>query len=178
MPIQHRNIPDSELHEVKGAATAPAGFALVADGNGRATFQRIGSATLAGSLPTSGVHQIFTDGLGGFTTGGVAYGTFIRNQSEGFDPTDTIVPISQTAGISISTDSRNFYVTHGGVYLFLGSLVEDPTIGPMPPDTVWNRINNRNTLVGVAIDRDVCVLEPGVPYYPYGVGRFTLVKVA
>lgn len=36
---QHKNLPDSELHEVKGAATANAGYVLTADGVGSASFQ-------------------------------------------------------------------------------------------------------------------------------------------
>ncbi len=39
MPVQHRDIPDSELHQVKGAAGASAGQLLTATGSGTATFQ-------------------------------------------------------------------------------------------------------------------------------------------
>lgn len=39
MTIQHRDIPDSQLHETKGAASALAGQILTATGAGTATFQ-------------------------------------------------------------------------------------------------------------------------------------------
>lgn len=38
MTIQHKNIPDADLHEVKGAASASAGKSLIATGTGTATF--------------------------------------------------------------------------------------------------------------------------------------------
>lgn len=39
MSIQHKDIPDAQLHEVKGAASATSGQVLVANGSGGATFQ-------------------------------------------------------------------------------------------------------------------------------------------
>jgi hypothetical protein len=39
MTVQHRDIPDAQLHQVKGAAAASAGQILVATGTGSATFQ-------------------------------------------------------------------------------------------------------------------------------------------
>lgn len=39
MSTQHKDIPDAQLHEVKGAATASAGQLLTATGSGIATFQ-------------------------------------------------------------------------------------------------------------------------------------------
>lgn len=38
MTIQHRDIPDAQLHQVKGAASASSGQILVATGTGTATF--------------------------------------------------------------------------------------------------------------------------------------------
>lgn len=40
--IQHKDIPDSQLHETKGAASAQAGEVLTANGDGTATFQKVG----------------------------------------------------------------------------------------------------------------------------------------
>lgn len=42
MPVEHRNIPDAQLHEPKGAASAPAGARLEAVGDG--TTQWISTA--------------------------------------------------------------------------------------------------------------------------------------
>lgn len=39
MTVQHRDIPDAQLHEVKGAASASLGQLLVATGTGAAVFQ-------------------------------------------------------------------------------------------------------------------------------------------
>lgn len=43
MAIEHRNIPDSERHEPKGASTAPSGSVWVANGLGSGNFLPIGS---------------------------------------------------------------------------------------------------------------------------------------
>lgn len=45
MPVQHRDIPDAQLHEVKGAASASAGQLLTATGSGTAIFQTPGFTT-------------------------------------------------------------------------------------------------------------------------------------
>jgi hypothetical protein len=47
MPVQHRDITDAQLHEVKGAASASAGQLLTATGSGTATFQTPGFTTTA-----------------------------------------------------------------------------------------------------------------------------------
>lgn len=47
MPVQHRDIPDAQLHEAKGAASASAGQLLTATGSGTATFQTPGFTTTA-----------------------------------------------------------------------------------------------------------------------------------
>lgn len=47
MPVQHRDIPDAQLHEVKGAASASAGQLLTATGAGTATFQTPGFTSAA-----------------------------------------------------------------------------------------------------------------------------------
>lgn len=76
--IQHRNIPDSELHEIKGAIGAIAGSVPVSDGTGSTAFQKLGVSSLSGSIPTavSGI-VISTDGDGGFTGKSPAYGQWL-----------------------------------------------------------------------------------------------------
>ena len=39
MTVQHRDIPEAQLHEVKGAASASSGQILIANGTGSATFE-------------------------------------------------------------------------------------------------------------------------------------------
>lgn len=68
MAIQHRNIPDSEIHEPKGAAGAVQGTLYVADGGGSGSFRKIGQESLLGS--TGGYPAGYTfvsDGAGGFS---------------------------------------------------------------------------------------------------------------
>ncbi len=43
---EHRLLPDSQLHEVKGASTAPANSVLVSNGNGTTSFKAAGAADL------------------------------------------------------------------------------------------------------------------------------------
>lgn len=43
---EHRLLPESQLHEVKGASTAPANSVLVSNGNGTTTFKEAGAADL------------------------------------------------------------------------------------------------------------------------------------
>lgn len=47
MPLQHRDIPDAQLHEAKGAASASSGQLLTATGSGTATFQTPAFTTAA-----------------------------------------------------------------------------------------------------------------------------------
>lgn len=47
--MEHKNIPDSQLHETKGASTAVARQALIATGSGTATFRALEQADLPAS---------------------------------------------------------------------------------------------------------------------------------
>lgn len=47
MAIEHRDIPDGERHEPKGASTALAGYSLVANGDGTTTWAPAGGGTTA-----------------------------------------------------------------------------------------------------------------------------------
>lgn len=46
MSIEHKNIPDSQLHEPKGAASASIGQVYVADGAGSGTWEKLSEASL------------------------------------------------------------------------------------------------------------------------------------
>lgn len=77
MTIQHRDIPDSQRHEVKGASSALSGTVLVADGLGATNFQPIGVANLGGSVPTTTPNLfLITDGSGGVTAAVSVYARF------------------------------------------------------------------------------------------------------
>lgn len=80
MTIQHRDIPDAQLHQAKGSSTASAGQLLTANGDGTSTFQTpTFTTTLAGfwdyndtattstpiALTTPGTeYQLTNNGLG------------------------------------------------------------------------------------------------------------------
>lgn len=68
MSIQHKDIPDSDLHESKGVASAANRTAYVADGAGSGTWKKIGSENLIGLTGDGSVSDklLLTDGLGGF----------------------------------------------------------------------------------------------------------------
>lgn len=51
--IQHTVLPDSSLHEVKGAAAASVDTVLVADGAGSSTFSSVSAAMLASDSVTT-----------------------------------------------------------------------------------------------------------------------------
>lgn len=84
MTIQHRDIPDAQLHEAKGSASASAGQLLTANGDGTSTFQTPAFTTAAAgfwdyndtattttpiALTTPGTeYQLTNNGLGANTS--------------------------------------------------------------------------------------------------------------
>lgn len=67
--VQHRDIPDSEQHEPRGASTAQNGTVYVADGSGAGNFIKIPLAALQGTIPDGARVPLVTDGSGGVTAG-------------------------------------------------------------------------------------------------------------
>ncbi|MDB4302075.1 hypothetical protein N9924_00770 [bacterium] len=62
MTIQHKDLPEDGLHELKGASTAIAGTVAVSDGAGSSTWQ---VAKIAGQDLASAGSSPVSDGLGG-----------------------------------------------------------------------------------------------------------------
>ena len=129
--MQHKDIPDSELHEVKGASAASAGQLLVAQGNGTAEFEtpeftttRFGwwayndTATTSSpiALTTIGTeYQLTNNGLGANTN--ITYGlpgvTNIFNTSTNyFDFSNLSVgdAVDIRVDISLTTSTANTVV--------------------------------------------------------------------
>ena len=76
--IQHKDIPEIQLHEPKGASLALAGSVYVSNGSGTGSWRRTGVDTLKGLSGDSGVagRKIVTDGSDGFTLAAdSSYGT-------------------------------------------------------------------------------------------------------
>jgi hypothetical protein len=64
LPIQHKDIPNSELHEPKGVSSALINTVYVATGSGSGTWAKIGPAqfTYLSGDPTLGNQRIVADG--------------------------------------------------------------------------------------------------------------------
>lgn len=75
---QHKDIPDSQLHEPKGAATAAGNSVYVASGSGSGTWRRVGSDLFLGMSGDAGVvgNRLLSNGTNGLTlVADAAYGT-------------------------------------------------------------------------------------------------------
>lgn len=68
MAIQHSNIPDAQLHEPKGVASAELNTSYFADGSGSGDWKKVGVETLSGLSGDGGVARlkVVTDGANGF----------------------------------------------------------------------------------------------------------------
>lgn len=68
MTIQHKNIPDAELHEPKGASTAVVNTAYWSNGSGSGAWEKVKANKLEGLAGDGGVARlkVVTDGANGF----------------------------------------------------------------------------------------------------------------
>lgn len=68
MAIIHKNLPDNQLHEPKGAASATVNTAYFSNGTGSGTWKKVPSAGLSGLSGDSSIadRYVVTDGIGGF----------------------------------------------------------------------------------------------------------------
>lgn len=68
MSIQHRNIPDAELHEPKGVATAASNTHYLSNGAGSGTWDKIKTTEFTGLSGDGGSNnqRILTNGTNGF----------------------------------------------------------------------------------------------------------------
>lgn len=77
--MEHRNIPDGELHEPKGAATALEGTFYKSNGSGSGSWGKLTDSNVEGLGPNSPAgRRVVTDGNGGFDiepTSASAFGT-------------------------------------------------------------------------------------------------------
>lgn len=67
--IQHKDIPDAQLHEPKGVSSSAAGYAYIANGTGSGTWKKVGSDSFKGLSGDSGANnkKLITDGANGFS---------------------------------------------------------------------------------------------------------------
>lgn len=100
LTIQHRLIPDAELHEPKGVASATNHQVYVANGVGSGTWKRIDSTDLAGLTGDAGSTNktLRTNGANGFVLkSDEIYGNMvITNNTNAFNLTAAVDPTLQT----------------------------------------------------------------------------------
>lgn len=80
MSIQHKDIPESNLHEPKGVSSATANKVYLSDGLGSGAWNKVSSAALQGLSGDAGVSgkAVHTDGANGFVLKTVnAYGSMV-----------------------------------------------------------------------------------------------------
>ena len=146
MPIQHRDLPNSELHEVKGASTASAGSVLVSNGVGGSTFSKLGVSNFTGSIPDSVPDLVLaTDGSGGFKIRQQALGQF-----RAFRYGDPLVPgsieiLSDATPVGMYLADGGFRVSQSGFYIIMFNdyvLINETTPEPQIPSIV-NQFTNQ-----------------------------------
>lgn len=179
--MQHKDIVDSERHELKGASTALVGSVPVADGGGGTAFQKVGTASLAGSIPSAIPSLIIaTDGAGGFKSlQPRAYGSFSlstvvadipnpilpASPKQRYAASSNISPpvgMSCTSGI-LSVNTTGYYEVSAGAYVVV--VGEDPT-----PTTYTSyfaplvNLTNGNVIMTASAAPKIIFLEVSVPY--------------
>ena len=178
MTIQHKDIPDSERHELKGASTAIVGSVPVATGSGGTTFQKLSVGNFTGAIPT-GVPDLVlaTSGDGGFKALSPAYGQF-QQTNTGF-PSPTITMTSSIISGGMLIDAHAVRVPTSGVYFYTTGSINFSAGGESSPagvsyPTLINASTNAVILQGM---NGLVTLDSNVRYRISGTGVFTLWRV-
>jgi hypothetical protein len=105
MAIQHRSIPDNELHEPKGAASAVTNTTYFSNGSGSGSWKKVGAETLKGLSGDSGQadRRILTTGDNGFKL--VMDSAYANMQI-----TNNSVPFPVTAAVDTTLNTKSQYV--------------------------------------------------------------------
>lgn len=103
MSIEHKNIPDGERHEPKGASTAATGTTYVSNGAGSGTWKKISSSELQGLTGDGGIanKNVVSNGSNGFKlVDATGYGSMaITNNAVNF-------PMTAVADTTFNTTSQ------------------------------------------------------------------------
>jgi hypothetical protein len=105
MAIQHSNIPDAQLHEPKGVASAALNTSYFADGSGSGDWKKVGVETLSGLAGDGSVARlkVVTDGSNGFD--------LYRDYSFGkMHITNNTTPFALTAAADATLNTASQYV--------------------------------------------------------------------
>ena len=178
--IQHRDIPDEGRHELKGASTAIVGSVPISNGIGGTTFQRLGVASLTGSIPTGVADvQVVTDGLGGFKAASTVYA--YMNRATSYPYLVTLTNLITPQGVFLN--GTNFQVQATGVYqIILNSLRgfdyttpgEPPTRGSAPG---YTPINLYRRDLGAIVGMGGSIIVNLISGIDYGVDRDAIITV-
>lgn len=111
MSIQHKSIPDSELHEPKGVATAANSTVYVGNGTGSGSWRKLAPTELSNmsATLTQSNRKLVSDGANGITsTYDSAYGVMaITNNTNGFT-------VTTASDVTLNTNTDYKILTGGG----------------------------------------------------------------
>lgn len=177
MALQHRDVPNTELHELKGASTAIIGSVPVANGSGGTNFQKLGPANFSGSIPTAvdGI-VIATDGSGGFRSVQSSYGRF--QYTPGLFPGDTGTMSALITPLGLYIDGQNIGVSTAGFYLVAQGDMYLETPEASPVELVWPFLINAATSA-VLLDAvtGIVYLDPSLRYRLNRAGEFSVWRI-
>lgn len=158
MTIEHRNIPDAQLHEPKGVAGASAGTVYIADGLGSGDWDEVSSASLKDLSGDSGSSnfRLVTNGTNGFRLASDnVYGVMgISNNGSNFAVTAAADPTLNTTTdyvLFTGTGAGWGFETNFGGTTFLTDRITVPVAGVYEIRS-WGNVSgfpNINAAVGV-----------------------------
>lgn len=107
MAIEHRNLPESGLHEPKGVSGAPSKRVYRSNGTGSGSWAQVDSDTLAGTINNASAEGlgVVTDGAGGLKAQPPAAGSF-----GSLNLTGNTVVISVPAAVDPTLNTISDYV--------------------------------------------------------------------
>lgn len=123
--VQHKSLPDSELHEPKGVVNAGSGMVYTATGSGTGNWKRVTADMLSGIAGNGQAGQVIAlDGAGGFVAqqgGSYLYGASLLT-SAGSGQSDVVVKFAptnnwtQTIASNITLADNTFIFSNAGLY--------------------------------------------------------------
>ena len=161
--VLHKTLPDSELHESKGVASAGPSTVYKANGQGSGNWVKIDATMLSGVNGVGAPGQaLLLDGSGGFTTGAsVAFlhGTAITTP-QGSEAQETWTPLRPTnnwtvaMGHNIVVDDNKIKFGQAGLYQGTFTVSAFPPNGAFPDQVRSLLITDQNSTVIAAMAND------------------------
>lgn len=137
MAIEHRNLPESGLHEPKGVSTAASDRVYISDGAGSGSWSQVDADAIQGTISNSSAAdlRVVTDGSGGFATEATpasSFGTMnLTNNAtskavtaaadsslnDNADFTELDLALSFESVVNMTSGSNFLTLSSGGVYI-------------------------------------------------------------